>query len=388
MLPAPHRPLLIILGALAALGLSAYAVDDMSGLLQSKVDLPAQDQDDLDLEAAEAEITKEQSKAAANPPEIVKDVQAAPDPAAAQLSLSEQDTEGAADAEIEAMEAELALEGEDEEGEGEQGAEEQEEETEEMTVEKAKEALRQRIAERAKLAEASNYSFTVGSIVFVQGKKAKVAWDGRPDHEFVKVTWQEGPSSGKTSGIIPVEDCWLQASKVVEIGKGRHLKKRVTSSTQTQLEQKKKSRPRVKDTTRRRRSVIRRVVYGIKKMPMVITIPFKGLKTGVETIQSEMTAHTGLAFNGSLIDLLNVGSGSLGRGGSLSEDAMAMADEAQAKPRRPRKNITEIVRNKTYAAVMKLNEQHLQPLMTSFTNEIRIPELDGNLTNVDPALRR
>jgi len=371
---------MLILGACIALGLAAYAADDVS-LIQSKVAVPKQDQDDLDLEAAEADIEQQQRQAALRPAKVVQEAA----PAMKEPILTEEETQGAADAELEAMQAEESEEDKDdaelaeqEDGSDEGEGEEQEEVDEEFDAEKAKEALKQRIAERSKLAQANNYSFTVGATVFVAGKKGKVTWDGRPDHEFLKVQWLEGPQTGKTSGVIAVEDCSTTAQKTVEIGTGRHLKKRVTSAAQ--LQQKKKRAPKVRDTSRRRRSVLRRIVYGIKKMPMVMSIPFKGLKTGVETIQSEMTAHTGLAFNGSLIDLLNVGSGTVSAFRDAPEAAGGSMPTQEVRPRKPRKNLTEIVRNKTFAAVMKMHTQQLAPLMTAFTNEIRIPELGSNVT--------
>lgn len=44
--------------------------------------------------------------------------------------------------------------------------------------------------------------FKVGDIVFAEGRRGKVTWDGRPRHQFVKLRWLEGPDV--ECALVPV----------------------------------------------------------------------------------------------------------------------------------------------------------------------------------------
>merc|ERR550525_980264 len=41
-------------------------------------------------------------------------------------------------------------------------------------------------------------SLGVGDSVFYKNFPAKIVWDGRPEHDFVKVKWEAGPKPGQT----------------------------------------------------------------------------------------------------------------------------------------------------------------------------------------------
>merc|ERR1719189_1523920 len=41
-------------------------------------------------------------------------------------------------------------------------------------------------------------SLGVGDSVFYKNIPAKIVWDGRPEHNFVKVKWESGPKPGQT----------------------------------------------------------------------------------------------------------------------------------------------------------------------------------------------
>mmetsp|Transcript_44727 Transcript_44727/g.138326 ORF Transcript_44727/g.138326 Transcript_44727/m.138326 type:complete len:287 (-) Transcript_44727:61-921(-) len=204
--------------------------------------------------------------------------------------------------------------------------------------------------------------FEIGSAVFSGGQRGTIVWDGRPTHSFVKLQWLEGKHKGKTSDIIAISDISSVGPAVESNATGRHGLKQASSN----LHQKQKV-VKVKDTTRRRRNIFRRVAYGIKKMPMVMGIPFRGLNTGVNTITSEMSAHTGIGFNRSITDLLKIGEGSL----------MENATFLPAGAHRKKTNLTAIMRNKTYQAVMKFKEEHLNNLLNSFTSELHTKPLSS-----------
>mmetsp|Transcript_52036 Transcript_52036/g.161080 ORF Transcript_52036/g.161080 Transcript_52036/m.161080 type:complete len:257 (-) Transcript_52036:140-910(-) len=210
--------------------------------------------------------------------------------------------------------------------------------------------------------------FEIGSAVFSGGQRGTIVWDGRPTHSFVKLQWLEGKHKGKTSDIIAISDISSVGPAVESNATGRHGLKQASSN----LHQKQKV-VKVKDTTRRRRNIFRRVAYGIKKMPMVMGIPFRGLNTGVNTITSEMSAHTGIGFNRSIAQLFKLGEG------SLAENATFLPAGAQRK----KVNLTEVMRNKTFKAMMKFKDDHLSGLLNSFTSELHTKPMPAGMLQTD-----
>mmetsp|Transcript_109712 Transcript_109712/g.354225 ORF Transcript_109712/g.354225 Transcript_109712/m.354225 type:complete len:259 (+) Transcript_109712:73-849(+) len=212
--------------------------------------------------------------------------------------------------------------------------------------------------------------FEIGSAVFSAGHRGTIVWDGRPSHDFVKLQWLDGKSKGKTSDIIAVSAISAVAPEGYNaslVATGRHVRKADASTANKQKVAK------VKDTTRRRRNIFRRVAYGIKKMPMVMGIPFRGLNTGVNTITSEMSAHTGIGFNRSIAQLFKLGEG------SLAENATFLPAGAQRK----KVNLTEVMRNKTFKAMMKFKDDHLSGLLNSFTSELHTKPMPAGMLQTD-----
>ena len=69
-------------------------------------------------------------------------------------------------------------------------------------------------------------SFELGSTVYVHDQQGTIVWDGRPEHEFVKLKWLSGKEKGKPSEVIPVSQVKVSGPNVTVAVRRRGRKRR------------------------------------------------------------------------------------------------------------------------------------------------------------------